>query len=299
MDVVVIQMLVFLAILFLVIGLNAVIRREDVTLPGSKPIMFRVFHSEVGTLGKMTGPWADHTFPVQTRQLRNDLIAGALPLESADVRGMQGFAGAVLAAVTCLMIFMLSMNWAYAFLGGILFGLTAWYNPVAWVGRKAMERKNKMSKSMPYAIDLITVAMEAGQDFGAAVRNLVNDGPHGPLRDEFGVTLRQVELGKSRIEALKAMADRIQLDEFRSLVTSVVQSSEMGASIAATLKIQAEEIRRARFHRAERQAARAPSLMLIPTALFILPAVFIIIVTPIILRAMDSGVGKYFQSGGG
>jgi tight adherence protein C len=299
MDVFVIQMLVFLAILFLVVGLNAVIRKEDVTLPGKKPLMFRVFHSEVGTLGKMMGPWADHTFPVQAQQLRSDLVSGALPLEAAEVRGMQGFSGMVLAAITCLMIFVLSMNWAYALLGGILFGLMAWYYPVAWVNRMALTRKNLMSKSMPYAIDLITVAMEAGQDFGAAVRNLVNDGPHGPLRDEFGVTLRQVELGKSRIEALKAMADRIQLDEFRSLVTSVIQSSEMGASISATLKIQAEEIRRARFHRAERQAARAPSLMLIPTALFILPAVFIIIVTPIIIRAMDSGVGTYFQRGGG
>ncbi len=298
MDVIVIQMLVFLAILFLVTGLNAVIRGEDKTLPGAKPLMYRVFHSEAGTVGKMAGPWMDHTFPGQALQLRMDIVSGALPLEVVEVRGMQGFAGAVTAAITCVLIFLLSMNWAYALLGGILFGLMAWYYPVAWVNRMALTRKNKMSKGMPYAIDLITVAMEAGQDFGAAVRNLVNDGPHGPLRDEFGVTLRQVELGKSRIEALKAMADRIQLDEFRSLVTSVVQSSEMGASIAATLKIQAEEIRRARFHRAERQAARAPSLMLIPTALFILPAVFIIIVTPILIRAMDSGVGNYMKGGG-
>ena len=299
MDVVVIQMLAFLSILFLVIGISAVIRKEDATLPGTKPLMFRVFHSEVGTLGRMTGPWMDHAFPGQARQLRLDIISGALPLEVAEIRGMQGFAGAVVAAITCILVFVVSMNWAYALLGGILFGLMAWYYPVAWVGRMALQRKNKMSKSMPYAIDLVTVAMEAGQDFGAAVRNLVNDGPHGPLRDEFGVTLRQVELGKSRIEALKAMADRIQLDEFRSLVTSVIQSSEMGASIAGTLKIQAEEIRRARFHRAERQAARAPSLMMIPTALFILPAVFIIIITPIIIRAMDSGVMSYFKGGGG
>jgi len=298
MDVVVIQMLVFLAILFLVLGINAVVRKDSVTLPGVKPVLFRVFHQEIATLGKMTGPWMDHTFPQQAYQLRQDIIAGALPVEVVEIRGLQSFAGAVVAGISCLMVFVLSMNWLYALLGGLLAGLMAWYYPVSWVTRMAVTRKNKMSKSMPYAIDLITVAMQAGQDFGAAVRNLVVDGPIGPLRDEFGVTLRQVELGKSRIEALKAMADRIQLDEFRSLVTSVVQSSEMGASIAGTLKLQAEEIRRARFHRAERQAARAPSLMLIPTALFILPAVFIIIVTPIMIRAMESGVGNYFKGGG-
>jgi tight adherence protein C len=299
MDVAVIQMLVFLAILFLVIGVNAVIRGEDKTLPGSKPLVFRVFHSEVGTLGRLTGPWSDHTFPGQALQLRNDIISGALPVEVSEIRGLQAFGGAVVGAVSCLLIFVLSMNWAYALLGGLIMGLTAWYYPVAWVNRCALQRKNLMSKAMPYAIDLITVAMEAGQDFGAAVRNLVNDGPHGPLRDEFGVTLRHVELGKSRVEALKAMSDRIQLDEFRSLVTSVIQSSEMGASIAGTLKIQAEEIRRARHHRAERQAARAPSLMMIPTALFILPAVFIIIVTPILIRAKDSGIMTYMKGGGG
>ena len=295
MDVVIIQMLVFLAMVFLVTGLNAVIRKESVTLPGTKPLVFRVFYSEIGAVGKITGPWADHAFPLQAMRLRNDLIAGALPLETAEVRGLQGFAGALLAAFACILTFIMSLNWGYALLSGLFFGLLGWYYPVSWVARLAIQRKDRMSKSMPYAIDLITVAMEAGQDFGAAVRNLVNDGPHGPLRDEFGVTLRQVELGKSRIDALKAMSDRIQLDEFRSLVTSVIQSSEMGASISATLKIQAEEIRRRRFQRAERQAARAPSLMLIPTALFILPSVFIIIFVPIIIRAMQSGMGQYFK----
>ena len=295
MDVVVIQILVFLAMLFLVVGVNAVVRKEHETLSGNKPLVFRVFYSEVGMLGKLAGPWMDHSFPVQARAIRNDLIAAALPLEVAEIRGLQCFAGAVLGAVACLLTFILSMNWAYALLAGILLLLMGWYYPVSWVARCALTRKDRMSKSMPYAIDLVTVAMEAGQDFGAAVRNLVNDGPRGPLRDEFGVMLRQVELGKSRVEALKAMADRIQLDEFRSLVTSVVQSSEMGASISATLKIQAEEIRRRRFQRAERQAARAPSLMLIPTALFILPSVFIIIAVPIVIRAMESGMGEYFK----
>ena len=295
MDVAIIQMLVFMAVLFLVIGLNSVIRKEHETLAGAKPFVFRVFYAEIGLLGKLTGASLDHAFPVQTRAIRNDLIAAALPLEAAEIRGLQCFAGGVLAAFAFIITFILSLNWAYALLAAIVFALLGFFYPPSWVARCAIQRKDRMSKSMPYAIDLITVAMEAGQDFGAAVRNLVNEGPHGPLRDEFGVTLRQVELGKSRVEALKAMADRIQLDAFRSLVTSVIQSSEMGASISATLKIQAEEIRRRRYQKAERQAARAPSLMLIPTALFILPAVFIIIAVPIAIRAMESGMGEYFR----
>ena len=295
MDVVIVQMLVFFSVLFLIAGIQAVVRKENETLTGAKPLVFRVFYNEIDALGKALGPWADQSFPLQATQLRNDLIAAALPLEAAEVRGLQGFAGAVLAAVAAVVTFIVSLNWAYALMAGVFFGFLGWVYPVSWVARHAVDRKDRMSKAMPYAIDLITVAMEAGQDFGAAVRNLVNDGPRGPLRDEFGVTLRQVELGKSRVEALKAMADRIQLDEFRSLVTSVVQSSEMGAGISAALKIQAEEIRRRRFQRAERKAARAPSLMLIPTALFILPAVFIVIFVPIVIRAMNAGMGQVFK----
>jgi len=295
MEVVIVQILVFLAILFLVAGIQAIIRKENETLTGAKPLVFRVFYNEIGVTGRMLGPWADQSFPLQAAQLRNDLIAAALPLEVAEVRGLQGFAGGALAAVACVVTFIVSLNGAYALTAGVFFGFLGWVYPVSWVARHAVDRKDRMSKAMPYAIDLITVAMEAGQDFGAAVRNLVNDGPRGPLRDEFGITLRQVELGKSRVEALKAMADRIQLDEFRSLVTSVVQSSEMGAGISAALKIQAEEIRRRRFQRAERKAARAPSLMLIPTALFILPAVFIVIFVPIVIRAMNAGMGQVFK----
>ncbi len=295
MDVAVIQILAFLAVLFLVVGINSVIRRESETITGNKPLLFRVFHEEIALLGKIGGSWMDRNFPAQARAIRSDLIAAALPLEPFEIRGLQCFVGVLLLALAAVITFILSMSVLYALVAGGVVGLMGWYYPVSWVMRRAIQRKDRMSKSMPYAIDLITVAMEAGQDFGAAVRNLVNEGPHGALRDEFGVTLRQVELGKSRIEALKAMADRIQLDEFRSLVTSVVQSSELGASITATLKIQAQEIRRRRFQRAERQAARAPSLMLIPTALFILPAVFIIIAVPIVIRAMESGIGGYFQ----
>lgn len=296
MEVVIIQMLVFLAVLFLVVGVHAVIRKENTTLSGPKPLVFRVFYNEIGVIGNMTGPWADNTFPLQLKRIRNNLIAAAMPLESSEIRGVQGFAGGLLGLIACLMTFIMTLNWVYALLAGLFFALLGWYYPVTWLERMAVERKDKMSKNLPYAIDLITVAMEAGQDFGAAVRNLVNEGPHGPLRDEFGVALRQTELGKSRVEALKAMCERIQIDEFRSLVTSVIQSSEMGASIAATLKIQAQEIRRRRYQRAERQAARAPSLMLIPTALFILPAVFIVIFVPIMIRASASGMGQYMSN---
>lgn len=292
MGVVLIQVLSFLAMVLFVIGINTAIRGDNRLKPldNSKPAMFRIFANEIATIGQIVGPMVERAFPLQGVQIRKDLIAAALPLDLLEVRGLQGLATVALGLMGGCSIFLVKMDVGYSLMGLLFFALIGWVYPVSWVGSTARRRKDTMSKSLPYAIDLITVAMQAGQDFGAAVRHLVNEGPLGPLRQEFAVMLRQIELGKSRIEALKTMADRIQLDEFRSLVTSVIQSTEMGASIAATLKLQAEEIRRARYHKAERQAARAPSLMLIPVALFILPAVFIVIFTPIVIRFMATGM---------
>lgn len=297
-QVAVIQIMVFFAVLSFVTGINAVVRREYTSLEGKKPWIFRIFYMEIDMLGKMTGIHVEQMFPAQTRQIRKDIIAGAMPVNVLDVRGLQAFAGLLCGVVTAVVTFIICLNWLYALCGGLFIMLLGWYYPISWVSRTAWQRKETMSRSLPYAIDLITVAMEAGQDFGAAVRNLVTQGPGGPLRDEFGVMLRETELGKSRVEALQTMSEKVQLDEFRSLVTAVVQSSEMGSSIAGTLKLQAEEIRRRRYNKAERQAARAPSLMLIPTALFILPAVFIIIIVPIAIKAMESGITDYMSQGG-
>ena len=108
------------------------------------------------------------------------------------------------------------------------------------------------------------------------------------------MVLKETELGKTRVEALRAMSARVQLDEFKSLVTAVSEGAEMGASIVDTLCVHAEEIRRARFAAAEQQAQRAPSLIILPMILFIMPAVFIIIFTPVFLRIKDSGCSQMF-----
>ena len=112
-----------------------------------------------------------------------------------------------------------------------------------------------------------------------------------PLAVEFGVMLRQMELGKTRIEALEDMAERIQSEEFLSFCAAVAHGTEVGASIVDTMKVQGEEMRRARFNIAERKAARAPSLMILPIAMFIMPAVFIVIGTPVYLKIQSSGLG--------
>ena len=105
--------------------------------------------------------------------------------------------------------------------------------------------------------------------------------------------LQQIELGKTRTEALAEMAHRVQVEAFTAFVGVIAYGTEIGASIVDTLKIHGEDLRRARFHVAERKAARAPSLMILPMVLFIMPAVFIIIITPVIMQMKASGIGGH------
>jgi pilus assembly protein TadC len=288
---------IFFAAVFFVLGLLHLFRNRrspatassETTDSSNKPFFFKIFANEISQCSRISASFYADSNPAQ-QALSQDLVAGALDISALEVRGAQLFAAVLGGAVALLPVFLLSSERVYALLATMLGAWLGWSYPMILIRKAAEERKELISKALPFAIDLLTVATQAGQDFGAALRNLVGSGFTGPLITEFGIVLRQIELGKNRVEALRTMADRIQIEEFRSLVTAIVQSTELGASITQTMKIQAEEIRRARFHRAERRAARAPSIMLLPTALFILPAVFIVIFTPIIIRVIDSGV---------
>ncbi len=287
----------FFATMFFVLGLLHLFRNRrssgtvssEMADSSNKPFFFKIFANEISQCSRISASFYPDSSPAQ-QALSRDLVAGALDISTLEARGAQLFAAVLGGAVALLPVFLLSSERIYALLAMMLGAWLGWSYPMILIRKAAEERKELISKALPFAIDLLTVATQAGQDFGAALRNLVGSGFTGPLITEFGIVLRQIELGKNRVEALRTMADRIQIEEFRSLVTAIVQSTELGASITQTMKIQAEEIRRARFHRAERRAARAPSIMLLPTALFILPAVFIVIFTPIVIRVIDSGV---------
>ena len=176
-------------------------------------------------------------------------------------------------------------------LAALLAGFLGWIYPAMAVSRFARRRQSEIVKTLPFAIDLITSAMSAGLDFSAAVRYYVNMGGSNALVVEFGLLLRQMELGKSRVEALLEMGTHVQTEEFSTFVGAVAHGTEIGASIIDTLRIQGEDMRRARFNVAERKAARAPTLMIFPIVLFIVPSVFIIVMTPVILQFMSARGG--------
>ena len=289
--IVLIKLLAFCSAALGVIGIFVLLfgKRREKEYADNLPFCFRGLQMETKFLSNTLGRDILRQMPSLENYWSNQILLSGLKLEACDIFGARIFwciafafgALAVALSVTTETLYLLCAAFGGAFLG--------FYYPSVTVQKAAETRQKTIRRTLPFAIDLITSAMRAGLDFIAAVRYYVTNTDPGALPQEFALVLKEIELGKSRVDALRSMSARVQLDEFKSLVTAVSEGAEMGASIVDTLCIHAEEIRRARFAAAERQAQRAPSLIILPMILFIMPAVFIIIFTPVFLRIMNAG----------
>lgn len=143
---------------------------------------------------------------------------------------------------------------------------------------------------LPFFIDLLALATEAGLDFIGAIQKVVDKAKEeSVLAEELGIVLRDIKLGRSREEALRDLAKRLDMNEITSFVSVVIDSDQSGIGIGTVLKQQSEQMRLTRFSRAEKAGAKASQMMLIPMMMFIMPAVFIMVFGPVILQFMGQG----------
>ena len=156
--------------------------------------------------------------------------------------------------------------------------------PQLWLKQAITLRHKLITRALPFVIDLLTLSVEAGLDFMTAIKNIVTRRAPDPLGEELSRVLFEIQLGKTRREALKNMSSRVQQSDIRSLVSALVQADEMGVSIGAILRVQSDQIRTRRFMRAEKAANEAPVKMLFPLVACIFPAVFLVLLGPIILQ---------------
>jgi len=162
-------------------------------------------------------------------------------------------------------------------------GLLGLIGPDFFVNSRITQRREQVQAALPDALDLLAVSVEAGLAFDGAVAKLT-EYMDGPLVEEFALTLNEMRVGESRAEALRRMAARVDVQELSSFVRAVVQADNLGTSIGQILRVQAADSRIRRQLAAEEKAMKAPIKMLIPTAVFILPATFIVILGPAILN---------------
>ncbi len=180
-----------------------------------------------------------------------------------------------------------------ALLLALLFGFLGFYLPVLFIKSRIARRQKEILRSFPDALDLLTICVQAGLGFDAAMQKLVEKWDNA-LSLEFARVLREVQLGKPRRDALKDMADRIGLPEVTSFVAAVVQAEQLGVGLTNILQIQADAMRLKRRQRAEEEARRAPIKMLFPLAFLIMPSLFIVLLGPSIFILIRSGVAAMF-----
>jgi tight adherence protein C len=222
-------------------------------------------------------------------RMRRQLIRAGEPkaYKPEDIMALQEVGFVVGLLMGLIIVNGVHQNLAWALLGAV-FG--AWY-PQIWVRDQVKKRHHLISRALPYNLDLLTLSVEAGLDFTAALAKVVEKGRAGPLREELQMVLKQLKMGKTREEALKSMIARVDLPSLTTFVTALIQADKMGTSLGKVLRIQSTQMRIDRTQKAEKLANEAPVKMLFPLIACIFPTVFMVLFGPIVFAFMFGHIG--------
>src|SRR5690349_4131977 len=171
-----------------------------------------------------------------------------------------------------------------------LVGLFGYVLPNILLYNAGQKREKLMRNALPDAMDLLTISVEAGLGFDAAVSRVAKNGD-GPLNQEFARLLQEMQLGVGRTDAMRSMAERTSLPDLKSFCSAMVQADSLGIPIARVLRIQSQEMRTKRRQRAEEKAQQVPVRIMIPLVLFILPCLFLVILGPAGIQMADTFSG--------
>lgn len=171
-----------------------------------------------------------------------------------------------------------------ALLVGLVIGF---FVPNFYLYQRAYERSHQIERDLPDAIDLMTISVESGLGFDAAVQQVARN-TEGPLAEEFSRLLREMQIGQGRAEALRSLADRTDVADLRSFVSAMVQADMLGIPVAAVLRVQSGEMRVRRRQRAETKAQQVPVKITVPLIFCILPCLFMAVMGPALLTVLDS-----------
>jgi tight adherence protein C len=165
------------------------------------------------------------------------------------------------------------------------------YNlPVISINGKIKKRQEEITKALPDALDLLVICVEAGLGFDMAMGKIYEKWDDD-LALAFGRVLREIQLGKMRREALKEMADRMDVADVNSFTAAIIQADQLGVSMATILRVQAEQMRTKRRQRAQEKAQQAPVKMMIPMILLIFPVIWIVLLGPAVLMIKEVAMG--------
>lgn len=275
----------FALIAWVVSRLVVAVPGQDRTWLDAPPLGYRLIWPPVQWLAHYLGPWltAAHQSAVVARLRVAGLDYALDPAQFLSGRLLWGLAAGGFAAWLADS-FQVSAHWPF-----LLAALLGYAYPAIWLRDRIDARRRQALKSLPFMLDLITLAVESGLNLTGAIGQAVDKGPAGALRDEFARLLRDVRAGKPRSDALRELAARMDLPAVASFVATLIQAEATGMSLGTILRAQADQRRIERFARAEKLAMQAPVKLLFPLLFFIFPCVFAILMFPIAMKFLASG----------
>lgn len=170
----------------------------------------------------------------------------------------------------------------FLFIGGLI--------PKLFLNDMIKKRHHSIVRTLPDILDLITLSMEAGIDFTAAIAKVTSKMEKVPLIEELIIMQQGIRLGQSRMNSMKDMIARVQEPNLSTVVTALIQAEQLGSSLGPVLRVQSEQMRIKRFQLAEKMAQQAPIKMLFPLIFFILPSIFLMLFGPILLQYLRGGL---------
>lgn len=250
-----------------------------------KPFTERV----IGPLSKRfiaAGRWATPDDRLDRVRRRLDLAGNPPGWDVDRVLGLKAlgllvglFLGAVLPS-----LFGAGLRWTLVLTLGL--AVLGWFTPNMWIYQVGYNRTERLRNELPDAIDLLTISVEAGLAFDAALAQVAQN-TEGPLGQEFFRVLQEMQIGTGRLDALRALSDRTDLEELRVFVGAMVQADGFGIPVANVLRVQSREMRVKRRQRAEEKAQKVPVKILFPLILCIMPALFIVVLGPAAIQMVS------------
>ena len=267
-------------------GVASEVPEEDRAFRDPAPTWWRLLGWPGHAVSHWVAPFLPSRFRAGVRgRLRHAGLEFALTPE-------QFVAGQVLAAVVAVVaVIIVDLRpglppWSWLAAAAALGYLVPW----TWLHDRAQRRLRVLARTLPFYLDILTLAVEAGANVTSALQHAVDKGPGGPLADELQRVLRDVRAGRTRAEAMRALSDRLALPAIANWVGAVLAAEKQGASLGPILRAQAEQRRMERFVRAEQQALKAPVKMLFPLVACIFPCTFVIVFFPIAVRLVFEGL---------
>lgn len=228
---------------------------------------------------------------VEEAKHKLDLAGNPNGWSASDFMGVRGTSAVLTVLIVAALVWLLRVQPPQSFLFVGIGGILGFYLPLFWLNSKIRTRKYEIERALPDALDLLTISVEAGLGFDAAMVK-VTEKWDNELAMAFARANSEIRLGKLRREALRDMATRADVTNLTNFIAAVIQADQLGVSLAKVLRIQSEQMRVRRRQKAEELAAQAPVKMMFPLVFLIFPSILIVLLGPAVLIVQKTSVFK-------